>query len=175
VWLGRLAQLEERRPYKAKVAGSRPAAPTIATTATSVRLPEFHSSGTPVGGPADEHNAFVGATRLSVGGPADERNAFCRGNPFVGATGRRFLEAALPDFAKLLRRPERAGVRVNAVGPARRQVGRGKCQLVEFSSFAKPLCNVLREPPGAGAGVLGEPQCSLLEPSPARRGDKRFG
>jgi hypothetical protein len=28
VMVGRLAQLEERRPYKAKVAGSRPAAPT---------------------------------------------------------------------------------------------------------------------------------------------------
>ena len=46
--------------------------------------------------------------------------------PFVRATGRRFLEEALPEDAKLLRRPERAGVRVNAVGPARRQVGQGE-------------------------------------------------
>lgn len=39
--LGRLAQLEERRPYKAKVAGSRPAAPT-----TSIR---FSLRGGPAG------------------------------------------------------------------------------------------------------------------------------
>ena len=98
MWLGRLAQLEERRPYKAKVAGSRPAAPTIATTGNlrpvarvpqqrHPRLADRLMSTTP----------FVGATRLS-GQPAqvleggtyccdrqpssgwrtgDEHNAFC--------------------------------------------------------------------------------------------------
>ncbi len=84
--------------------------------ATFVRLADGLMSATP----------FVRATgrRFLEAGLLPRRATFVRladrlmsTTPFVRATGRRFLEEALPEDAKLPRRPERAGVRVKRSGP----------------------------------------------------------